>query len=322
MNLPFFNKPDKNLYTLAFYNVENLFDIYDDPNTADDSFLPTSERRWTKKRYLNKLYKLGSAISKIGKKRTGDIPAIVGLCEVENKIVLQDLINTKHLKKGNYGIVHYDSKDERGIDVALIYKKSLFKIITSKSFSIDITVDPKEPDYTRDILLVTGLLNHEKITLIVTHWSSRREGVKETEYKRLIASDKILEIVEKLQDNEPDAKVIIMGDFNDDPNSKSIQQLVHGLNLFNPMETMLSYSRGTLNHRFQWNIFDQIMFTTNFFEIKKGAHSFSKADIFDRKFLTQYRGKYKGHPFRTFVGPKYKGGYSDHFPVFIQLRQH
>jgi len=113
-----------------------------------------------------------------------------------------------------------------------------------------------------------------------------------------------------------------MGDFNDDPSSNSIQQLTNALDLYNPMETLLSYTRGSLNYKFKWNIFDQIIISTNFFETEKGAHSFSKADIFDEEFLKQYKGKFRGHPFRTFVGRKYKGGYSDHFPVFIQLKKH
>jgi len=321
MKLPFTKTPETNLFTVAFYNVENLFDIYDDPDTADEAFLPKSERRWTKKRYKKKLYKLATAISQIGKDRTGNAPSIVGLAEVENKDVIEDLLEMKHLKKAGYSYVHYDSPDERGIDVALLYKKSEFTVTNSKPFSIDLTVDQDNPDYTRDILLVEGVFNNEPVKIIVTHWSSRREGEKETEYKRLIASDKVIEIITNLRVNEPHAKIMVLGDFNDDPSSKSIQQLVHKLELFNPMETLLSYTRGSLNHNFQWNIFDQILISTNFFETKKGVHSFSKADIFDKEFLTQYEGKYKGQPFRTYVGPRYKGGYSDHFPVFIQLKK-
>jgi len=321
MKLPFSKNPETNLITVAFYNVENLFDIYNDPDTADDAFLPTSERRWTKKRYKKKLYKLATAISQIGKKRTGSAPSLVGLAEVENKEVIEDLLEMKHLKKAGYGYIHYDSPDERGIDVALLYKKNEFTVTNSKTFSIDITVDKDNPDYTRDILLVEGLLNNEAVKVIVTHWSSRREGEKETEFKRLIASDKVIEIVTDLRTKDTDAKIMVLGDFNDDPSSKSIQQLVHKLELFNPMETLLSYTRGSLNHKFNWNIFDQILISTNFFETKKGALSFSKADIFDREFLTQYEGKYKGQPFRTYVGPRYMGGYSDHFPVFIQLKK-
>ncbi|MBT8308811.1 MAG: endonuclease [Flavobacteriaceae bacterium] len=323
MNLPFFkkSKKDPNIFTVAFYNVENLFDTHDDILTNDDDFLPKAEKRWTKKRYKKKLYKLATAISQIGKKRTGTAPALVGLAEVENKRVLEDLVDTGRLKEHGFDYVHYDSPDERGIDVALIYKRDEFKEISSRSISIDITVDPELPDFTRDILVVEGELLGEPINIIVNHWSSRREGVKETEHKRVTASNKVMELVNDIRLKEPDSKIIVMGDFNDDPSSKSVQQLTNKLDLFNPMKTLLSYTRGTLNHKFQWNIFDQILITTNFFETETGAFKFSKADIYDKDFLRQYKGKYKGHPFRTYVGRKYKGGYSDHFPVFIQLKK-
>lgn len=315
-------KTKSNIYTIAFYNVENLFDVIDDPDTHDDDFLPGSEKRWTNKRYKKKIYKLGTAISQIGKKRSRKPPVLVGLAEVENKKVLNDLIDTNNLEDYKYGYVHYDSPDERGIDVALLYQKEHFKVINSQSISIDITVERDDPDYTRDILLVEGELNDEHIFIIVNHWSSRREGAKETEFKRIIAAEKVIEICKSIRDKDSDAKVIVMGDFNDDPSSNSIQQLTNTLDLYNPMETLLSYTRGSLNHKFKWNIFDQIMISTNFFETEKQSHSFSKADIFDEEFLQIYKGKFKKQPFRTFVGAKYKGGYSDHFPVFIQLKKH
>ncbi len=323
MTLPFSEEPDSdsNIYTVAFYNVENLFDTIDDPTKNDDDFLPDSEKRWTNKRYKKKIYKLGTAISQIGKERSGKSPVLIGLAEVENKKVLEDLIDTKHLRDDNYSFVHYDSPDERGIDVALLYKKDYFTVIDSQSISIDITIDIDNPDYTRDILLVEGELNGELIYIIVNHWSSRREGASETEHKRITAAEKVIGICNDLREKDSEAKIMVMGDFNDDPSSKSIQQLTNTLDMYNPMETLLSYTRGSLNYKFKWNIFDQILITTNFFETKVGSHSFSKADIFDEEFLQQYKGKFKGQPFRTFVGAKYKGGYSDHFPVFIQLKK-
>ena len=323
MKIPFFNrtKPDSNILTVAFYNVENLFDTVDDIAKFDDDFLPTAEKRWTRKRLKKKIYKLGTAISQIGSKRTGKAPVLVGLAEVENKHVLTELIGSKHLRDHDYDFVHYDSPDERGIDVALIYQKKDFEVVDSRPYTIDITTDPDDPDHTRDILLVVGDLYGERVYVLVNHWSSRREGVKETEFKRLIASDKVVEIVREIRHDDEAAKIIVMGDFNDDPSSKSVQQLSTKLDLHNPMETLLSYTRGSLNYKFRWNVFDQILISTNFFEYEKGALSFSKGDIYDKKFLQEYKGKYKGQPFRTYAGAKYKGGYSDHFPVFIQLKQ-
>ena len=307
--------------TIAFYNLENLFDTFDDKRTFDNDFLPSSEKRWTEKRYRKKLKKLGHVISQIGTKTTGTHPAIIGLAEVENRLVVDDLINSKSLKDKNFDLVHFDSPDERGIDVALIYNTKIFSVEHTEVFSLALYDEHGERDYTRDILLVEGSLNNEKIYVLVNHWSSRREGVEISEPKRLIASNKAIEIITSIKSNNNDAKIIVMGDFNDGPFNKSVKQLVNSHDLYNPMEALKSYTRGSLNHRSEWNLFDQILFSTNFFEFNPNGHSFSKADIFDKAFLKQYKGKYKGNPFRTYVGRKYKGGFSDHFPVYIHLKK-
>ncbi len=310
-----------NYHTIAFYNLENLFDTFDDKFTFDNDFLPKSDRRWTEKRYRKKVRKLGYTISNVGVKTSKKLPAIVGLAEVENKLVIDDLLNSKFLKDTSYDYVHYDSPDERGIDVAMIYDTSVFEVINSEVFPLDLFDEDGSRDYTRDILMVEGKLNNERMFFIVNHWPSRRQGAEESEPTRLLASSKTLEVISKIKAEEQDAKIIVMGDFNDGPFNKSVKQLVHAEDLFNPMEKLKSFFRGSLSHRKQWNLFDQILFTTNFFEYQKGEHGFSKADIFDREFLRQYKGKYKGNPFRTYVGRKYKGGYSDHFPVYIHLKQ-
>ncbi|MBU2929451.1 endonuclease/exonuclease/phosphatase family protein [Winogradskyella psychrotolerans] len=309
-----------NAYTIAFYNIENLFDIKKDPTTNDQDFLPTSQKRWTLKRYNNKLMKLGTVIPKIGNEDNEIAPVIIGLAEIENKKALSDLINSSHLKDENYSYIHYDSPDERGIDVALLYKSDIFKVYHSETFSVYLERENGEQDYTRDILLVKGELNNEHIHVIVNHWSSRREGIKETEFKRLEAANVVNTIIKSLRQDDPDAKIIVMGDFNDNPNSRSIQLLEDESFLFNPFKTVWSYDNGSSSHNFQWQLFDQILFSTNFFDTSNSKLTFSDAKVFNSKFLTQSDGKYKGQPFRTFVGKKYKGGYSDHFPVFIELR--
>ncbi|MGS2725857.1 endonuclease/exonuclease/phosphatase family protein [Psychroserpens sp. BH13MA-6] len=306
-------------YTIAFYNLENLFDIHNDTSKFDDDFLPGSEKRWTKNRYERKLYKLGQVISKIGPKESVKPPAIVGLAEVENKNVVRDLIQSKELASHNYGFVHYNSQDERGIDVALIYDKTVFTVEHSQTFSIYLEDDIGAQDHTRDILVVTGELHAEKIHCIVNHWPSRREGVIESSLKRMTAAKKVVEIIGKIKAEDADAKILVMGDFNDNPANDSLKYLTKASNLFNPMETLLSYNRGSLNHNFRWNLFDQILCSTNFFETGLNCLKFDEADIFDEAFLTQYKGKFKGQPFRTYVGRKYKGGYSDHFPVYLRL---
>lgn len=306
--------------TVAFYNLENLFDTLNDAYTNDDDFLPNSEKKWTAKRYQNKLRKLGKAISEIGHTTSGRSPVMVGLAEVENKRVVDDLVASKFLKNDAYSLVHYDSPDERGIDVALIYDSSTFTVEHSEVFSLQLFYEDGEIDYTRDILMVSGFLNDEKIYVLVNHWPSRREGTEISEAKRLIASNKVIEITDGIKSRDENAKIIVMGDFNDNPNNKSVQQLVQGQDMYNPMSDLPTYTRGSSNHRLEWNLFDQILFSTNFFEYKTGKHSFSKANIFDSNFLKQYKGKYKGNPFRTYVGKKYKGGFSDHFPVYLHLK--
>ncbi len=309
------------IHTVAFYNLENLFDTEDNPYTLDDDFTKEGKKRWNKKRYEKKLYKLGTAISNVGYDQAQKAPAIVGVAEVENKRVLEDLIESKHLKNKDYDIVHYDSPDERGIDTGLIFQKRYFEVDHSEVFSLELLDERGEPDRTRDILKVSGALNGEYVHVLVNHWPSRRDGANETEYKRVIAAQRAQGIVADIKANDPDAKVIIMGDFNDDPFSNSIKKHLVTDGLYNPMETLLSYEKGSLNYKGQWNLFDQIIFSHNFFETDGKGHKFAHADVFNDRFLAEWKGRYKGNPFRTYVGRKYLGGYSDHFPVFIQLRK-
>jgi predicted extracellular nuclease len=309
------------MQTVAFYNIENLFDVRDSKFTHDGDFLPHAIKRWTPKRYNNKLRKVGLAISSIGKQDTGKHPAIIGLAEVENARVLEDLLASKHLKDLHYDYVHFDSLDERGIDVAMLYDTTVFKPLHTETFSIRLTDKDGTPDYTRDILLVGGILDGEHVHFIVNHWSSRREGQKETEFKRLAASEKISEIMATLHQKDAHAKIMVLGDFNDTPQNESLKRLVNDHSLFNPFETLRSYTRGTVKHRRQWYVFDQILISTNFFKSSKENFEFFKADIFDEDFLKQFNGPYKGAPFRTYAGKKYKGGYSDHFPVYTILKK-
>ncbi|MFC4721507.1 endonuclease/exonuclease/phosphatase family protein [Geojedonia litorea] len=311
----------QNLQTVAFYNIENLFDIYDDEHTNDDDFLPNSAKRWTQKRYDRKLYKLGSVISQIGLNETQQPPSIVGLAEVENAAVLQDLISSSELAEHRYNFVHYDSTDERGIDVALLYREEMFKVQSTETFSVHLVDDNGEPDYTRDILLVTGFLNNDLIHVIVNHWSSRRDGDEATAYKRIAASNRVLEIINQLERLYDNPKIVVMGDFNDNPTDRSIVHLLANAQLFHPLISKWTPERGTQNHDFKWNLFDQIMCSNNLLNGSDQGYRFKGAEIFDEKFLTQYHGKYKGQPYRTYVGKKYKGGFSDHFPVYMLLEK-
>ena len=311
----------QNMQTIAFYNCENLFDVYDDKRINDNDFLPNSVKKWTYNRYENKLRKLSFAIYNIGREETGKHPALVGLAEIEGAKVVKDLVKHKNLEDCQYDFVHYNSLDERGIDVALIYDSTVFEVTHSETFSIDLTDDDGGLDFTRDILLVSGLLDGEAIHVIVNHWSSRREGENISEPKRILASEKVSEIVQQLRSEETDPKIIVMGDFNDEPFNNSVQSMVNNNNLYNPMATVRSFSRGTVYHDRKWNLFDQIILSTNFLKSSENQFEFFKANIFDADFLKTFRGKYKGSPFRTYAGKKYIGGYSDHFPVYAIFKK-
>lgn len=314
-------QPSFDTYTVAFYNTENLFDYVDNPLTIDDGFLETSNKKWTKERYENKIYKTGMAISKIGFNDLQKPPTLIGLAEVESDKVLTDLIESAYLKDYNYGFVHYNSPDERGIDVALLYDRNSFKIENSESITLYVESELGVRDYTRDILKVSGCLQDEKIHLFVNHWPSRHEGTDRTGHKRMFAAQRIVELIDEIGLEDAHAKVIVMGDFNDNPKNDSVQFLKNKGSLYNPMEKLMSYKRGSANHNSRWILFDQILMTTNFLEPHQDGLKFLKADIFDEKFLSQNYGKYQGQPFRTYAGKRYLGGFSDHFPVYIQLKK-
>lgn len=316
----FKKKKKQSLHTVAFYNLENLFDTIDDPNTLDDDFTPQGFKKWTPKRYRNKVHKLALTISEIGSESTTRPPALVGIAEVENEMVVQDLISSGPLKDLDYGYVHYDSPDERGIDTGLLYHKEFFEVLYSEPIPLMVYNLEGERDTTRDILYVHGKLNGETVHLFVNHWPSRRDGDVATDYKRLEAAKTIKSKMAHIESEHENPNYIIMGDFNDNPDSKSIQWLLKDTNLYNPMEKMGSPVRGSANYKRSWSLFDQIIVSHNFFNYEKGTHSFAHANIFDEHALTEWKGKYKGTPYRTYAGRKYIGGYSDHFPVYIQLK--
>lgn len=302
-------------YTIAFYNLENLFDTVNDPEKMDEVFTPKGEAKWNEHRLASKVRKLGSVIASIGQQDNPFKPVLVGVAEVENAYVLQRLVDSPHLKELGYSFVHYDSPDERGIDTALIYRSAFFKVITSKAVYVKIETPEGHPDLTRDILHVTGELQGQRVHVLVNHWPSRRAGEVETAYRRLEAAKHNRTIIATIKNEEPDARIIIMGDFNDDPQSDSIAHLMN-TDFYNPMQLLLTRYEGSTNYRGQWNLFDQILVTNNFMKPYDNPFVFEKADIFNAKSVVIHEGKFKGNPFRTYAGPKYIGGASDHFPVY------
>ena len=311
----------KNVFTVAFYNVENLFDTINNPLTVDDDFTPASKRKWNHKKYRHKVKKLTSVISQIGKNQSAFPPAIVGLAEVENGKVVKDLAKHKNLSKYNYSYVHYDSPDERGIDVALLYNKDFFEVITSDVHSLHLTDEEGNVDYTRDLLVVKGKLHGEVLYVLVNHWPSRRDGHMETKDKRIKAAKHVQEVLNAVKLKDVTAKFIIMGDFNDDPISESITDFLVTDDLYNPMKSLYEKGQGTLTFYKEWHLFDQIIFSRDFFDVKKSKFSFLKVGILKEDWLRFYKGKFKDSPFRTYIGPWYQGGYSDHFPVYLTFKK-
>ncbi|MDP5229882.1 MAG: endonuclease [Cellulophaga sp.] len=316
----FKKKLNTSLFTIAFYNLENLFDTLNHPNKLDRNYTPNGLLKWTPERYNSKLNKLGTTIAKIGVKTAGKLPTLIGVSEVENKTVLRDLIQVNALKNEEYAYLHYDSPDERGIDTALIYDKRFFEIIASEPIPLLVYNLDEQQDMTRDILYVHGKLNGEEVHVFVNHWPSRRDGGDETEYKRLKAAETIIEFMKIVEEKYQHPNYIVMGDFNDGPKAESIKKLLQTDKFFHPMEKLLTSKRGSANYKFSWSLFDQIMISHSFLNYQKKTHSYNSANIFDAEFLREFKGKYKGNPFRTYVGSRYMGGYSDHFPVYIQLK--
>lgn len=314
-------KDANNLHTIAFYNLENLFNTSDDKHVLDRDFTPNGKKKWTKARYRKKLEKLSTTISKIGRDTANKPPTMVGIVEVENKEVIEDLLTSKGLKDYDYGFVHFNSPDERGIDTAFLYLKSNFIVLESEPIPLLLYNDSGERDTTRDILYVRGELNKEEVHVFVNHWPSRRTGVEETLSKRMMAAEVVLKKMTSIEKVFSDPKYIIMGDFNDNPQAKSIQHLLASKPLHNPMIELLKNGRGSANYKGVWSLFDQIIVSQNVLELSSNKLKFLGAEIYDNYNLKEWKGKFSGNPFRTYVGTKYLGGVSDHFPVFVQLSQ-
>ncbi|WP_107037330.1 endonuclease/exonuclease/phosphatase family protein [Brumimicrobium mesophilum] len=305
-----------------FYNVENLFDTINDPKTKDEDFLPESEKKWTGNRYQDKLEKLATVLTHPSENN----PLFVGFAEIENRFVVLDLMKTGRLAKTKYRVVHYDAPDVRGIDVAFAYDNERFKVLYEEAIDLSIA---SEPDYkTRDILYVKGLLKDSlDIHVFVNHWSSRRGGAEASEYKRINAAKALLAKTDSIRNKNTDAKIIIMGDFNDYPNNNSIfETLGAGLasnatNFVNLMLPMHENGEGSYNYRGEWGMLDQFIVSPSLVAPEKGLHiKESKAYLVnDDKFMHIFDNGEKT-PGKTYGGPQYYGGYSDHLAIYGYLK--
>ena len=312
---------------IGFYNLENLFDTIDAPDIWDEEFTPEGTKVWNSKKYNEKLENMAYVISKIATKKSKDGLAILGVAEVENRNVLQDLVKQPVIAKRRYNIIHFDSDDFRGIDVALLYQPKYFTPKSAKSIPVALYTG-KEKKFTRDILYVSGVMYGEKIHILVNHWPSRRGGESTTSPWRQQAAAVDKKIIDSLIAIDPMAKVIVMGDLNDNPNNPSVKKVlktkrkikkVKHDNMYNPMEKYFRKGNGTTAYRDSWSLFDQIILSYGWLPKEQNGLRFYKAKIFNKNFLVQKKGHFKGYPKRTFAGGEFIHGYSDHFPVYIYV---
>ena len=317
------------VHTIAFYNVENLFDTINDPNKFDEAS-PIMEMKFNRQEvYKKKVKNMARVISEIGADVSNNSPAIIGLAEVENREVVEDLANDDALYKEDYGIVHFDSPDARGIDVALMYKKALFSPIDVSNHELKIYDDiTRKRVYTRDQLLVSGKLDGELIHIIVSHWPSRSGGEARSRPKRLAAARLNKRIIDSLQAIDPYAKIFSMGDLNDDPTNQSLKDILKAeknkedvqlKSIYNPMEGFFRKGLGSNAYRDAWSLFDQILITKPLLETDYSSFRFYKSGIFNKLYLTNKEGRYKGYPWRSFADGGFTDGFSDHFPVYVHI---
>ena len=307
---------------VAFYNVENLFDTIDDPLKIDEDFTPSGKLQWNALRYNEKLNRISEVMDML----PGELPVFIGLCEIENNSVLQDLVKEPALqvsaKKENYHIVHADSPDERGIDVAALYDASVLKDVTFQYFTIALP-DPKDP-YTRDLLYVRGKMDNEWIHFFVNHWPSRSGGQAESEPNRIAVAQMLKTKVDSIIAADAHAQIIIMGDFNDHPVDRSVKEALGASDsqdavLFNHMYSIHTSGTGSYFYKGEWGALDQ-MITSHGLMQEKGWHvaNGSAGVLRDEKILFRDKDGV-ARPSRTYAGDSYKGGYSDHLPVFLNL---
>lgn len=313
---------------VGFYNLENLFDIEDDPNKRDEDFTLNGKYTWGEEKYQNKLNNMAEVIADLGTSVSPDGLAVLGVCEVENRKVLEDLVIQEKIKDRNYKIIHEDSPDRRGIDVGLLYQEKYFKPINYVSHKLTFASDP---DYfTRDQLVVTGDMDGDRVSIIVAHWPSRSGGQTASEPRRIDAAILGRKIIDSLLTEDPNAKIILMGDLNDDPINKSVKEYIRARakvkkmkagDMYNTMYKKFKQGDCTLAYRDAWNLFDQLIISEGLISENTSTYVFHKSYVYSKEYLRQKEGRYKGYPKRTHAGGNYLNGYSDHFPVFLVLKK-
>lgn len=326
-------------YVIGFYNLENLFDTYDDPVKNDSEFLPEGKNKWTQAKYEKKLHNMAKVIRSMAdnNKRWH---TILGISEIENRLVIEDLVSQPEIADANYQIVHYDSPDRRGVDVALLYKPDQFTYLDSESipfdFNSDIDFSDTDTSYfkTRDILMVHGLIAGEHFAFYVAHLPSRIGGKGGNLRSR--GAEIIYNHSREMEAKYPGIKIVAMGDMNDNPTDDSMAKYLHGqerlenvtpTEFFSPYISMLKAGYGSLCYQGVWSIYDLELVNYNLAHAPNGGLKIQPVTknhgkeyygvVFKRPWMTTQKGQYKGYPFRTFSNGAFVGGYSDHYPTYI-----
>ena len=312
-------------YGVMFYNVENLFDTINDEGVADEDMLPKADRAWTEERYQRKLNGVARVIADLSNE--GGFPAIVALAEVENRRVLDDLVSQKEIANAQYSVCHYDSPDERGIDVALLYRSELFKFKGCKSVRADVESAPNLQ--TRDYLLVWGEMGGHEVLFCVVHFPSRIGGVKQTEPLRMGCAKQVREIVDSAIRANPDRRVVILGDMNDNPNNRSIRKVLGAKRVGRRVECGRLYNltasgrAGSSVYDGRWNRYDNIVVSSNLLLSGNGLHVVMpkrNARVgYVQRF--EYLLDDRKYPKPTYQGGEYRGGVSDHLPIYMELER-
>ena len=301
-----------------------------EPDNYDEELHTKRAKAWNSRKYTKELGNIEQVLYDVAA-RNKEFPAIIGVSEIENRNVLEDIVILPKLERANYRICHYDSPDARGVDVALLYRPDIFKLEDSRAVPVKME---DNPDWrTRDILTTWGTIDGEEFCFIVCHWPSRLGGQAASEPKRLLASSVVRGVIDSMSTARPNMKFVVMGDMNDDPTDKSMFETLRAKgrvkdmkegDLFNPYLTMLKAGYGTLAYGDSWNIFDNIIVSQNLINGGGGAQLMQSngkyyGHIFDAKYLFQKDGQYKGYPMRTYIGNNFQNGYSDHLPVYILI---
>jgi predicted extracellular nuclease len=311
---------------VAFYNQENLFDTIDDPHKNDNEFLPSGKNQWNTQKYQTKISNMSKVIASMNDGKGADI---LGMCEVENDLVLTDITKDPQLKKMKYSFVHFEGPDERSIDNALMYQSKKFTLLSAKPYPVVFAENPRSK--TRDILLVVLQEKKTKSTLVVlvNHFPSRLGGESESQPKRINAARILRGIYDSIYKANPTIPVVIMGDFNDEPSDTSMRDVLNAKGqvgesttheLFNAMTSLQEKGTGSHFYRNEWHSLDQIIVSSNLVKCTgKLCYQPSSVGVYKQSWMLETEGKYAGSPLRTFAGQKYLSGFSDHLPVYILL---